>query len=125
MWELTKSFTFESAHMLSGTTLGLASEEIHGHSFRAEIAVRGMPDSETSMLIDLGVLEANLAEMRRTLDHKFLNRIEGLERPTLENIARFIFDRVQHVGPIARVTVYRDSCGETCTYFGSNSHERL
>ena len=118
MWELTKSFRFEAAHALSGTTLGSASEEIHGHSFRAETAVRGVPDPATGMLIDLGLLEAKLDELRRTLDHKFLNRIEGLERPTLENITRFIFDRVQHAGPVARVTVYRDSCGEACTYFG-------
>ncbi|MPR10943.1 6-pyruvoyl trahydropterin synthase family protein [Microvirga tunisiensis] len=124
MWELTKSFTFEAAHTLTGTTLGPASEEIHGHSFRAEVAVRGMPDPETGMLIDLGLLEGMLAEMRRTLDHKFLNRIEGLERPTLENITRFIFDRIEHIGPIARVTIYRDSCGETCTYYAPADHER-
>ena len=53
MWELTKSFNFEAAHTLTGTTLGPASEEIHGHSFRAEVAVRGLPDPETGMLIDL------------------------------------------------------------------------
>ncbi len=121
MWEITKSFRFEAAHALSGTTLGSASEEIHGHSFRAEIAVRGVPDANTGMLIDLGLLEGKLDEMRRALDHKFLNRVEGLERPTLENITRFIFDRVQHVGPISKVTVYRDSCGEACTYFGPGS----
>ena len=40
MWELTKSFRFEAAHALSGTTFGAASEEIHGHSFRAEVTVR-------------------------------------------------------------------------------------
>ncbi|MBQ0819946.1 MULTISPECIES: 6-pyruvoyl trahydropterin synthase family protein [Microvirga] len=123
MWELTKSFHFEAAHTLTGTTLGPASEEIHGHSFRTEVAVRGVPDPETGMLIDLGLLEGKLAEMRRTLDHKFLNRIEGLEQPTLENITRFIFDRVKHIGPIARVTIYRDSCGETCTYYAPADHD--
>lgn len=123
MWELTKSFTFEAAHTLSGTTLGLASQEIHGHSFRAEITMRGRSDPHSGMLIDLGLIESNLAEMRRTLDHKFLNRIEGLERPTLENITRFIFDRILQFGPLARVTVYRDSCGEACTYFGPASGE--
>ncbi len=121
MWEITKSFRFEAARALSGTMLGSASEEIHGHSFRAEIAVRGVPDPNTGMLIDLGLLEGKLDEMRRTLDHKFRNRVEGLERPTLENITRFIFDRVQHIGPVSRVTVYRDSCGEACTYFGPSS----
>ena len=60
MWELTKSFRFEAAHSLTGTTLGPAGDEIHGHSFRAEVAVRGEPDPATGMVVDLGVLEANV-----------------------------------------------------------------
>ena len=118
MWELTKSFRFEAAHTLAGTALGAAGEEIHGHSFRAEVAVRGVPDPDTGMLIDLTLLDGKLNELRRTLDHKLLNRIAGLELPTLENLARFIFERVQPLGPVARVTVFRDSCGEACAYFG-------
>jgi hypothetical protein len=48
MWELTKSFRFEAAHALPGTTLGAASEEIHGHSFRAEVTVRGTRGARTT-----------------------------------------------------------------------------
>jgi 6-pyruvoyltetrahydropterin/6-carboxytetrahydropterin synthase len=118
MWELTKSFRFEAAHSLSGTTFGDGSEEIHGHSFRTEVTVRGTPDPETGMVLDLGVLEQRMAEVQKTLDHKFLNRIEALGPPTLENLSRFIFDRVQHAGRVTRVSVYRDSCNESCTYYG-------
>ncbi len=63
------------------------------------MAVRGVPDPDTGMLIDLTRLDGELDALRRTLDHKFLNRIAGLERPTLENLARFIFERVQPLGP--------------------------
>ncbi len=118
MWELSKSFGFEAAHALAGTTLGAASEEIHGHSFRAEVVIRGTADPDTGMLVDFGILERQLEELRSTLDHKFLNRVPGLERPTMENICRFIWDRVHNVGPLARVSVYRDSCGQACTYYG-------
>jgi 6-pyruvoyltetrahydropterin/6-carboxytetrahydropterin synthase len=118
MWELTKSFHFEAAHALPGTTLGEASQEIHGHSFRAEVAIRGMPDPATGMLLDLGLLERALGDVRKTLDHKFLNNVEALGAPTLENITRFIWERVQHAGIVTRVSVYRDSCQESCTYFG-------
>ena len=118
MWELTKSFRFEAAHSLSGTTFGEASEEIHGHSFRTEVTVRGTPDPETGMVLDLGVLEQRMAEVQKALDHKLLNRIEALGQPTLENLSRFIFDRVQHAGRVTRVSVHRDSCNESCTYFG-------
>ena len=118
MWELTKSFTFEAAHSLPGTTLGAASEEIHGHSFRAEVAVRGRPDPANGMVLDLGLLERAIAEVRKSLDHKLLNKVEGIRQPTLENLSRFVFDRVQHAGQIARVSIFRDSCGESCTYYG-------
>ena len=118
MWELTKSFRFEAAHSLSGTTFGEASEEIHGHSFRTEVTVRGTADPETGMVLDLGVLEQRMADVQKTLDHKFLNRIEALGPPTLENLSRFIFERVQHAGRVMRVSVHRDSCNESCTYYG-------
>jgi 6-pyruvoyltetrahydropterin/6-carboxytetrahydropterin synthase len=117
MWELTKSTTFEAAHTLAGTSLGAEGEEIHGHSFRAEVAIRGVPD-ESGMVMDLGLLEQALTEVRRALDHRFLNKVDGLGVPTLENIARFVWDRVRHCGRITRVTIYRDSCNESCSYFG-------
>jgi 6-pyruvoyltetrahydropterin/6-carboxytetrahydropterin synthase len=118
MWELTKSFRFEAAHSLPGTTLGNASMEIHGHSFRAEVSIRGTPDPATGMVLDLGLLARGMDEVRNRLDHKLLNDVEGLGPPTLENLARFIWGHVQHAGPVTRVSVHRDSCGESCAYFG-------
>ena len=118
MWELTKSFRFEAAHALSYTTLGEASQEIHGHSFRAEITIRGEPDPVTGMVMDLGLLDRSLDDLRKTLDHKFLNKIEAIGLPTLENLSRFIYERVRSIGHVTKVSVHRDSCRETCTYFG-------
>jgi 6-pyruvoyltetrahydropterin/6-carboxytetrahydropterin synthase len=120
MWEIVKSFRFEAAHALSGTTLGADAEHVHGHSFRAEVAVRGTPDPVTGMVKDFGALDADLAEIRRTLDHRLLNRIAGLETPTLEMLARYIFDRIGPTQQLCRVTVFRDSCGEACSYFGED-----
>ena len=121
MWELTKSFRFEAAHAIAGTTLGRVSEEVHGHSFRAEIAISGEPDPQTGMIVDLGQFERSIADVQQMLDHKLLNRIETLGAPTLENLARFIWERVQHVGCLKRVTVYRDSREEACSYFGEDA----
>ena len=118
MWELTKSFRFEAAHALPGTALGAASEEIHGHSFRAEVTVRGTPDPATGMVLELGLLQRSMADVQKMLDHKMLNKIEALGSPTLENLSRFIWERLQHAGRITRVSVHRDSCGESCTYYG-------
>ena len=118
MWELTKSFRFEAAHALSHTTLGEVSQEIHGHSFRAEVTVRGTPDPATGMVMDLGLLDRSMAEVQKTLDHKLLNKVEALGPPTLENLTRFIWERVAHAGEVTRVSVHRDSCYESCTYYG-------
>jgi len=121
MWEIVKSFGFEAAHTLAGTTLGADAENVHGHSFRAEVALRGTPDPKTGMVKDFGALDAELAAIRRTLDHRMLNRICGLETPTLETLARYIFDRLRPAGNVVRVTVFRDSCGEACSYFGEDA----
>jgi 6-pyruvoyltetrahydropterin/6-carboxytetrahydropterin synthase len=118
MWELTKSFYFEAAHSLKGTTLGEASQEIHGHSFRAEVTIRGTPDPATGMVMDLGLLDQRIADVRKELDHKFLNNIEALGLPTLENLSRYIWDRVQDAGKVTKVSIHRDSCRESCAYFG-------
>ena len=119
MWELTKSFTFEAAHTLPITTLGEASQEIHGHSFRAEVTVRGdATHPETGMVVDFGLLTQRLGEIQAMLDHKFLNKIEAIGLPTLENLSRFIYEGVRSIGHVTKVSVHRDSCRETCTYFG-------
>jgi 6-pyruvoyltetrahydropterin/6-carboxytetrahydropterin synthase len=118
MWELTKSFRFEAAHALPGTTLGAASEEIHGHSFRAEVTLRGVADPATGMVLDLGLLERHMAQVRGMLDHKLLNNVAALGPPTLENLSRFIWEKLQLAGHITRVSVHRDSCNESCSYFG-------
>ena len=123
MWELTKSFRFEAAHALTGTTLGEASEEIHGHSFRAEVSIRGTPNPETGMVLDLGLLDAGIAEVRKQLDHKLLNKVEALGLPTLENLSRFIWERVEHAGQLTRVSVHRDSCNESCTLLSGRKAE--
>jgi 6-pyruvoyltetrahydropterin/6-carboxytetrahydropterin synthase len=120
MWELTKSFRFEAAHALAGTTLGEASVEIHGHSFRAEVTITGTPDPATGMVMDLGLLDRKIAEVQKLLDHKFLNKIDALGLPTLENLSRFIWQQLQDTAPLTRVSVHRDSCGESCSYFGTN-----
>jgi 6-pyruvoyltetrahydropterin/6-carboxytetrahydropterin synthase len=118
MWELTKSLHFEAVHTLSGTTLGAASEEIHGHSFRAEVSLRGTPDPVTGMVVDLGLLQRAIEDVRLTLDHKFLNKIEALGTQTPKNLSRFVWERLAHLRGLTRVSIDRDSCNESCTYYG-------
>ena len=119
MHELCKIFRFDAAHTLKRKVDAEPSKRIHGHSYRAEVALRGIANAESGMLVDLGLLERALGALHDQLDHHFLDEVDGLGPATLENLATWIWDRLQPDFPgLARVTVGRDSSGDRCSYFG-------
>ena len=120
MFELTKGFRFEAAHTLPGRAVDAEpSRRIHGHSYRAEVVVRGTPDPATGMVMDLGVFERALEGVRDSLDHRFLDEVAGLGPATLENLAVWIWRGLAPVCTgLARVAVHRDSNAESCTFYG-------
>jgi 6-pyruvoyltetrahydropterin/6-carboxytetrahydropterin synthase len=119
MFELSKQFRFDAAHTLDRTIETESSRRIHGHSYRAEVTIRGEPDTTSGMLMDLGLLARALEETREALDHRFLDEVDDLGPATLENLCAWIWRRLTPSVPaLARVTVYRDSSGDTCTYHG-------
>jgi 6-pyruvoyltetrahydropterin/6-carboxytetrahydropterin synthase len=119
MHELAKQFRFEAAHTLRREVEAEASRRIHGHSYRAEVVIRGEPHPMTGMLLDLSLLERALAGARDSLDHHFLDDVPDLGPPTLENLAVWIWRRLAPDLPaLSRVTVHRDSSGDACSYFG-------
>jgi len=114
MIEISQEFTFDAAHVLEGAP---EYRRMHGHSFYVEVTLRGEPDPATGFLRDLGQVNAALAAIRETLDHRLLNEVEGLGKPTLENLAKFIFIHAKAALPeTARVKLRRPSYGQTCTY---------
>jgi 6-pyruvoyltetrahydropterin/6-carboxytetrahydropterin synthase len=122
MFELSKQFRFESAHTLERTIDSEPSRRIHGHSYRAEVTVRGNADAKTGMVLDLGLFERALIDARDGLDHRFLDDVPDLGVATLENLSAWIWRKLSPIASgLARVTVYRDSNGESCCYFGPNS----
>ena len=121
MFELSKQFRFEAAHTLKRSVDAEGSRRIHGHSYRAEIVVRGTPDPETGMVVDLGWLDRMLQGVRENLDHHFLNDIVDLGPATLENLAAWIWrDLVRRGVEPAKVVVARDASGDSCAYSGSD-----
>lgn len=119
MFEISKQFRFEAAHTLDRSIETDASRRIHGHSYRAEVTLRGEPDAQTGMIVDLGLLSRALEEARDGLDHRFLDDVEDLGPATMENLARWIWGKVApSCRGLAMVSVYRDSSGDTCRYFG-------
>ena len=114
MIEISQEFTFDAAHFLDGAP---EYRRMHGHSFYAEVTLRGKPDAATGFLRDLGEVNRVLGEVRDLLDHRVLNEVEGLGKPTLENLARFIFERAREKLPeVARVKLRRPTYGQSCIY---------
>jgi 6-pyruvoyltetrahydropterin/6-carboxytetrahydropterin synthase len=115
---LTKEFTFEAAHSLPKAPEGHKCRRLHGHSFRVEVTVEGEVDPKTGWFIDYGVILEQVEPLRAKLDHYHLNEVPGLENPTSEHLARWIWERLRPALPsLAKVTVH-ETCEARCEYEG-------
>lgn len=115
MFEISRSFTFEAAHAVATGGVRPHYEQIHGHSFKARVTLCGEPDAAHGWVCDLAKLAEALTSIANKLDHKLLNEIEGLEKPTLEHLCRWIHDQLHDEFPqISAVEVSRPSLDECC-----------
>ncbi|HEY4211615.1 MAG TPA: 6-carboxytetrahydropterin synthase [Steroidobacteraceae bacterium] len=115
MLEVSQEFYFEAAHTLVRDHETDSSRRLHGHTYHAEVTVRGEQDPRTGMVIDLAVLRQHIDLIRQMLDHRHLNEIDGLATPTLENLAVFIARHAQKMEPrVAAVRVWRSASGDSC-----------
>ena len=119
MVELTQEFGFDAAHYMPFQPEGHEYRRMHGHSFYAEVTLRGQIDPARGWVRDLGEVKATLDAIRETLDHRLLNEVPGLENPTLEILARYIFEAAKARLPeVVRVKLRRPSYGQACVYEG-------
>ena len=117
--ELSYRFGFDAAHYFEHFAPGHPNRAVHGHSFQVEVAVRGEPDARTGFAVDFGDIERACAGVREALDHRLLNEVDRLGSPSLENLSRWIWQQlVPDLRGLCRVTVRRDSAGQSCTYRG-------
>ncbi|MBC7564310.1 MAG: 6-carboxytetrahydropterin synthase QueD [Gemmatimonadaceae bacterium] len=119
--ELHRDVTFEAAHLLPHVPPGHKCARLHGHSFRIRLVVSGPVDPHTGWLMDFGDIKAAWAPLDAQLDHFYLNDIEGLENPTSEMLARWIWDRLVGTLPqLSAVHVY-ETCTSGCIYRGEQA----
>lgn len=105
--KIVQAFTFEAAHFLPRVPETHRCHRLHGHSYRVELALEGPVDPETGFVTDFFDLEQAFGPVLAKLDHHCLNEIDGLENPTAEHIAVWIYDRVKPVLPLlAAVSVF-------------------
>src|ERR1700722_5997187 len=114
---LVHEFRFEAAHRLPKVPEGHKGARLHGHSYRVEVAVAGPVDEATGWFIDFQVLYDAWKPLNEVLDHHYLNEVPGLDNPTSEIMARWLWDKLKGSLPLARITVY-ETCEARCEYEG-------
>ena len=115
---LFKEFTFEAAHRLPYAPIGHKCHRLHGHSFRVEIYVTGEIDPHTGWILDFAEIKARFEPLYVQLDHTYLNEVPGLENPTSENLAAWIWDRLKSTLPGLSQVIVRETCTSGCIYTG-------
>jgi len=116
--EIFRAFQIEAAHRLPHVPAGHKCARIHGHSFRIEIAVAGEVAEPAGWVMDFADLRQAFEPLFEQLDHHYLNEIEGLENPTSENLARWIWQRLKPALPgLCRIRV-QETCNAGCVYSG-------
>jgi 6-pyruvoyltetrahydropterin/6-carboxytetrahydropterin synthase len=114
--EIYKEFTFESAHSLPKLPSGHKCSRIHGHSFRVRLYVKGDVDKSLGWIMDYSDIKEKFEPILDQLDHRYLNEVSGLENPTSENIAVWIWERTKQVLPkLSRVEI-KETCTTGCVY---------
>jgi 6-pyruvoyltetrahydropterin/6-carboxytetrahydropterin synthase len=115
---LVRRFRFEAAHRLPNAPAGHKCRRLHGHSFEVELVCEGEVDPGTGWLTDFADIKRAFQPLHDRLDHHYLNEVEGLENPTAENIAKWLWDRlIRALPPLAQVTV-AETCTARCEYRG-------
>ena len=116
--EIYKEFTIEAAHLLPNLPESHKCNRLHGHSFRIEVHVTDRLDSQKGWVMDFSDISGLFGPVFEALDHHYLNDIEGLENPTSENLARWIWNRLKPVLPSLSAIVVRETCTAGCIYRG-------
>jgi 6-pyruvoyltetrahydropterin/6-carboxytetrahydropterin synthase len=93
--KISQAFRFEAAHRLPNVRPQHRCYRMHGHSYRMEVTLAGSIDPHTGFVVDFFEIQNELSHLIARLDHQCLNEIEGLENPTSENIAMWLWDRAK------------------------------
>ena len=117
--ELIREFVFDAAHLLPNVPEGHKCRRLHGHTFRFRIHLKGGVDPHTGWLMDFGEIKKIVKPLiENYLDHYYLNEIQGLENPTSENIAIWIWNQLKPDLPLLDKITVLETCNSACIYSG-------
>lgn len=115
--EIFKEFTFEAAHRLPNVPPGHKCSRLHGHSYRVAVHVDG-PMDDDGWVMDFAEITRAMKPVLARLDHYYLNEVEGLENPTSEVLARWIWTQLEDTLPELSQVIVRETCTSGCIYRG-------
>ena len=118
MMELRKTFQFEAAHLLPHLPKSHKCRRLHGHSFKVEIAVAGECDPKLGWVMDYADVSRTFQPILERLDHYYLNEVPGLDNPTSENIAAWIWKQLKPRLPLLTEVSVAETCTAKCVYRG-------
>jgi 6-pyruvoyltetrahydropterin/6-carboxytetrahydropterin synthase len=116
--EIWKAFGFEAAHRLPHVPEGHKCARLHGHSFRVEVHVAGRLREPEGWVMDFADIKTAWRPIDDALDHRYLNDVPGLENPTSEVLARWIWERLAPTLPGLAKVVVQETCTTGCVYRG-------
>jgi 6-pyruvoyltetrahydropterin/6-carboxytetrahydropterin synthase len=116
--DIFKIFRIEAAHRLPNVAAGHKCARLHGHSFAIELVVSGEVGEESGWVMDFGDVKAAFQPLYDQLDHHYLNDIDGLENPTSERLAAWIWERLKPALPSLSTVVVHETCTSGCRYSG-------
>ncbi len=116
--ELRKTFQFEAAHLLPRLPESHKCRRLHGHSFKVDLVVAGECAPDLGWLMDYAEITRAFKPIWEQLDHRYLNEVAGLDNPTSENIAAWIWDRLKPKLPLLVAVEVAETCTAKCVYKG-------
>lgn len=90
-----KELTFDAAHFLPNVPEGHKCRNIHGHTYRLKVYITGQIDEHTGWVADFAELKKSVKSVVEEVDHKLLNNIEGLDNPTCELLAKWLWEKIK------------------------------
>jgi len=116
--EIFREFTFDAAHRLDHLPPGHKCARLHGHTYRLTVYLDGPLDPTMGWVVDFAEVKRLTQRVLEPLDHHLLNDVPGLEQPTTERIAMWVWDRLKPELPQLSKVVLWENANSGCTYTG-------